>query len=190
VQRSPGVRGRRSPRARAGFSLIEVLAVILVMGLIATLVTINWRAILPRTELHSAVRELHSTLQGARSDAIARNAPFTIEYDLEQHRYRMVTPFRADGRMAVEPAERVALSWRPLPHSVRFQSLTIDENVYEKGLVYVQYDALGSVAGHVIVLAQPEYENHYTLEVHGLLGLVEYHDGVYRRDKPTEEEFR
>ena len=49
-------------RARAGFSMIEMLGALVILGLIATLVTMNWRAILPRTELHSAVRELAGKL--------------------------------------------------------------------------------------------------------------------------------
>ena len=49
------------------------------MGLIATIVMVNWHSILPRAELNSAVRTLASTIQGTRSDAIARNAEFRVE---------------------------------------------------------------------------------------------------------------
>jgi Tfp pilus assembly protein FimT len=164
--------------------------VIVVLGLIATIVSVNWRAILPKTELHSAVRELAGVLQGTRSEAIARNAVFEVQYDLDGHRYRVVTPFRPGGGLALVPEEREALAWHPLPQSVRFQAITIDTVPYQKGLVVVRFDPLGSASGHTIVLAQPLQENLYTIEVQGLLGLIDYHEGLFERAKPREDEFK
>jgi hypothetical protein len=129
-------------------------------------------------------------LQSTRSEAIARNASFLIDYDLEGHRYRVVTPFKADGGLAPTPAERAQLAWHDLPRSVRFKSITIDEQPYDKGSVFVQFDALGSASGHLIVLEQPELGNQYTIEVQGLLGLIDYREGLYQRQKPNEDEFR
>jgi len=179
----------RAPR-RAGFTLVELLAVIIVLALIATLVTINWRAILPRTQLHSAVRSLGAVLQGTRSDAIARNAIFDVQYDLDEHRYRVVTPFRAGGGLAPTAEDRQALAWQDLPTSVRFRSITIGTEMYEKGLIFVRFDPLGSASGHVIVLAQPADDNMYTIEVQGLLGLIDYHEGLYERAAPREDDFQ
>ncbi len=175
---------------RAGFTLVELLAVIIVLALIATLVTVNWRAILPRTQLHSAVRSLAATLQGTRSDAIARNAVFDVQYDLDGHRYRVVTPFRAGGGISPTAEDRLALSWQDLPPSVRFKSIAIGTEIYEKGLIYVRFDPLGSASGHVIVLAQPADNNMYTIEVQGLLGLIDYHEGLYERAVPREDDFQ
>lgn len=184
--------GGRAGRAgaRAGFSLIELLAVLIVLGLIATLVTINWRAILPRTELHSAVRELSSVLQGTRSDAIARNATFEVQYDLDEHRYRVLTPFRAGGGLAPTYEDRQALAWHPLPPSVRFGSLSIGTDTFEKGIVIVRFDPLGSASGHVVILRQPADDNTYTIEVQGLLGLINYHEGLFQRLPPKEDDFK
>lgn len=181
---------RYAERARSGFSLVELLAVIIVLGLMATLVTINWRSILPKTELHSAVRELSSVLQGTRSDAIARNASFDIQYDLDEHRYRVVTPFRAGGGLAPSNEERQTLAWHPLPETVRFGAITIGTDVFEKGMVIVRFDPLGSASGHVIVLEQPADQNVYTIEVQGLLGLINYHEGLFERLPPKEDDFK
>ncbi|MCY2961507.1 MAG: prepilin-type N-terminal cleavage/methylation domain-containing protein [Planctomycetota bacterium] len=186
----------RSAGSRAGFSLIELLAVLVVLGLIATMVTINWRAILPKTELHSAVRELSAILQGTRSDAIARNATFEIQYDLDEHRYRVVTPFRVSGAdgvgggLAPSNEDRAALAWHPLPKSVRFSSVSIGTDIFEKGIVVVRFDPLGSASGHVVVLSQPQDGNIYTIEVQGLLGLINYHEGLFERLPPKEDDFK
>ena len=175
---------------RSGFSMIEMLAVLVILGLIATMVTVNWRAILPRAELHSAVRTIASTIQGAHSEAIARNAVFKIEYDLVSHRYRINTPFRLGGGLAANEEERMAQNWIELPESVRFHRVQIDGIDYAQGLVFVRFDPLGAASGHVITLVQQPYENFYTIEVQALTGTIDYHEGLFVREPATEEDFR
>jgi type II secretion system protein H len=175
---------------RAGFTMIEMLGVIVILGLVATLVTMNWRAILPRTELHSATRVLASTISGAHSEAIARNAIFRIEYDLDKHRYRVNTPYRLGGGLAANDDERTALEWTALPESVRFSRIQIDGIEYQKGMVYVRFDPLGAASGHIITLEQQPYKNSYTIEVQGLTGMIDYHEGVFERQPPKEDDFK
>jgi len=168
-----------------------MMGVLVILALVATIVSVNWNAILPRANLHAAVRELSSALSGTRSEAIARNATFQIQYDLDQQRYRIVTPFRMDGQgLAVGEEDRRALAWSVLPKGVQFQVVTIDGVEFKRGIVYVRFDALGTASGHTIVLIQMPYENRYTIEVQGLLGLIDYHEGVYSRPPPKEADFR
>ena len=180
----------RRAGVRAGFTLIEMLGVIVILGIIATLVTMNWRAILPRTELHSATRILASTISGAHSEAIARNAIFKIEYDLDKHRYRVNTPYRLGGGLAPNEDERVAQDWIELPESVRFSRIQIDGVEYRKGMVFVRFDPLGAASGHIVTLEQQPYKNAYTIEVQALTGMIDYHEGNFERTPPREEDFR
>jgi hypothetical protein len=53
----------------------------------------------------------------------------------------------------------------------------------------VRFDPLGAASDHTIVLVQPEYERHYTIEVLALTGLVRFHDGVFQREPPQEGDF-
>jgi type II secretion system protein H len=175
---------------REGFSLVEMMGVILVMGIIATIVTVNWNAILPKAQLHSAVREIAMTLSGTRSEAIARNAVYQIQYDLDNNRYRIVTPFKHGGGLAIADEDRAPLAWAELPKSVQFQSVTIDGKDYTRGIVYVRFDPLGAASGHTIILIQHPYENRYSIDVQGLLGLIDYHEGVFVRQPANEDDFR
>lgn len=182
--------------ARSAFTLVELMVMVVILGMLATLTVFSWRAVLPSTELNSAVRELAGTLSEARSDAIARNAEFQIEYYFEEtaehpRGYRVITPFRIGGQggLAYEEEQRLARSWIPLPRTVDFQAITVDGKTYTTGRVTVRFDPLGGASDHTIVLVQPEYQNHYTIEVLALTGLIHFHDGVFQREPPQESDF-
>lgn len=183
--------------ARAGFTMVELMVMILILSMLTTLTVMTVQSVLPSTELNSAVRELASTLSEARSDAIARNAEFQIEYYFEEtaehpRGYRVITPFRIGGQggLAYEEEQRMARNWVALPDSVAFQSITIDGKTFSTGRVTVRFDPLGGASDHTIVLVQPEYQNHYTIEVLALTGLIQFHDGVFTREPPQEGDFQ
>ena len=183
---------RQGGRARAGFSLAELLTVIVILGLIATVVTVNWRAILPKSELHSAVRNISQDLSSTRSEAIGRNAEYRIQYDLERRAWRVVSPFKQDGSgsMAQTDEERLALPWKVLPDSIKFLRIDIDGASYSQGQCFVRFDALGASSGHTLVLAQQPENNIFTVEVLGLTGLIAFHEGSFLREPPKETDFR
>lgn len=191
TQRRPG-RGPTAPLGRApraGFTLVELLGVVVVIGLIGTIVTLNWKSVFPRSQLNSSVRALAATLQATRSDAIARTAEFWVQYDVEQGRYRVVTPYRHGGGVAANDEERVALAWTELPQTVRFQAVAVDGEEYDTGIVQVRFDPLGAASGHVIVLAQDLFEAYYTIEVQALTGLIDFREGIQVRQAPREGDF-
>ncbi len=184
---------RATGKNSSGFSLVELLAVIIVIGMMATLVAVDWRAVLPRTELNSTIRTIATTISGTRSDSIARNAEFGILYDLEGNRWRVVSPFMPSGGLAPSFALRHAFSWVECKPSVEIESVTVEgqtyvENPTEQGL-FVRFDPLGGSSGHTIVLTQPVYENHFTVEVLGLTGLIRMHDGVFTRAPADDSSF-
>ena len=182
--------GAHAAQRARGFTLVEMLAVIVVIALIATMVAVNWQAMLPRAELHSAVRTLAAMIQSAHSEAISRNAVFRIEYDLDKHRYRENTPFKRDGTgMAARDEERLTLPWTLLPSTVKFSRIDIDGNDYTTGIVFVRFDPLGAASSHVVTLVQKPYDNFYTIEVQPLTGLIDYHEGQFVRLPPKESDF-
>lgn len=172
--------------------MVEILGVIVILGMMVTIVSINWRAILPKSELTSAVRILASTLSSTRSEAIARNAVFRIEYDLDRHRYRQNTPFKNDrsGKLAATEEDRLVLNWIQLPDSVRFSKIVCDGVEFGNGIVAVRFDPLGAASGHTITLIQKPYDNYYTVEVQALTGLIDYHEGLFTREPAKESDFQ
>ncbi len=80
---------RRAPTNSAGFSLIELLVVLAVMGFVLALIVgyrTPWSSGL---SLEGTAAELASGLRLARSQAIADNRPVALALDLSGHRYRI-----------------------------------------------------------------------------------------------------
>ena len=65
---------RHSP----GFTVIELLIVVAIVGILATLAAPNMRDIIVRMRLKTAASDLHTSLMYARSEAIKRNGAITL----------------------------------------------------------------------------------------------------------------
>jgi len=70
-------RMRRAPAA--GFTLVELLIVLILVGILATLAAPNLRDFVTRNRMKTAASDLHFSIAFARSEAIKRNAAVTIE---------------------------------------------------------------------------------------------------------------
>jgi prepilin-type N-terminal cleavage/methylation domain-containing protein len=188
---------RHAPRRRAGFTLVELLTVIVILGLIGGVAVISWQSILPKQKLNSAVRNLSEVLHSTRSEAISRNHEFQVWYDLDAETYRVRTPYRPGGGYVVrtENDDDIEYVWihdtNLANDGLEIVSVTIDDIPYYDGKVYVRYDPLGASAYHVIVLYQPIFEKYYTIEVLPLTGDIRTQVGhVVPREPPDENDFR
>ena len=177
-------------RSRAGFSLVEILAVLIILALMAGIAAVNWQASLPREQLNSTVRVLAERINGARADAIARNLEFQIVYDLENDRYWVETPYALEGgRLAQGDEERATLFETTLEDTITFHEITIDGETYDDGVVFVRFSPLGASNDHLIVLHQGVFDRYFTIEVLALTGLVRFHDGYFVREEPRDGDF-
>jgi len=190
-------RGVRAVASR-GFSLIELMVVITIIAFAAGLASVSWDSVFPAQRLNSDVRELSSVLQGARVDAIARSIELRVFYDIDNEQYWLEFP-RPDAvatrtgtnRETEEIDEELKerLSFTSLSDGIEFVSITIDGEEWRDGQVFVRFDPLGAASEHTILLYQPKFDRHYTIEVLPLTGLIRFHDGVYVRELAQDEDF-
>ena len=185
----------RLPRhpARAGFTLVELMVVVIILGLIGGVAVTSWAAMLPNQQFNSAIRKLSEVLYGTRSNAIARNREFRIEYDLDQDTYRVRTPFKPGGGLATTEEEADHL-WDYetdlKENGIDLLQVTVDGQTYADGRVQVYFLPLGGSAHHVVQLRQTLFERDFTLEVLPLTGEIRMRDGLFSREPADEGDFR
>ena len=76
----------------SGFTLLELVLVLLLMGLIAGFTLPFVASTLDRLKLQSEVRKISSALQFARSEAISKKAIFTFNVDIDENKYWLDMP--------------------------------------------------------------------------------------------------
>lgn len=182
---------RTRGRAARAFTVLEMVLVVTIIGMIATVVTVSWRAVLPFEELNAEVRRLSNTLQTARTEAIGRSAEYQVEYDLATNEYWILAPFDAEGAYEPDPEKRTKISRHTLHRDIDIDKVTIDDEDFSSDeKVFVRFDAVGSSSAHSIVLKQSgKTERWFTIEVLPLTGQIRFHDGVYEREEAEDADF-
>jgi type IV fimbrial biogenesis protein FimT len=64
--------------SQRGFTLVELMVVIAMVGILAMLAVPSWEAIQTRTAIRTLVNDYTSSLAFARSEAVRQNAPVTV----------------------------------------------------------------------------------------------------------------
>lgn len=184
---------QRAAKPRAGFTLVELMVVIIILGLVSGVAVTSWAHLLPNQQFNTAMRNLSEVLHGTRSDAIARNREFRIVYDLDAETYRVRTPFKIGGGFTSlqDDPERLWIHETDLAKSgIDLTQVTVDDVKYTGGRVEVYFLPMGGSAHHVIELAQPTTGREFTLEVLPLTGEIRLHEGRYLREPVDEGDFR
>ena len=79
----------RNSRATSGFTLMEILVVMVIAGLMIALVPPLFSGAVSGTKLKGSVRDLAVILRETRSQAIITNSEQVVQLDLENARYRV-----------------------------------------------------------------------------------------------------
>jgi prepilin-type N-terminal cleavage/methylation domain-containing protein len=103
-------------RRRAAFTLIEILAVVAIVALLATFVAPNFGALRER-QLRDEGLRLAAQLELARQRSVVTGAPHRLWVDLEESAYRVEwLPGAASGQIELQSLEDLDLSGgTPLP---------------------------------------------------------------------------
>lgn len=184
--RLTGIAGRRLRRTAAGFTLIEILAVIAIMALLVGLMapqlgSIGGRGLWQRAE------QIASRIELARQRAVVTGVPHRLLLDLDEHGYRIewqVSEARALGQEEAEPEPPTAtdgsgrkpidlappaleeLDFRPLPGVVGrfvwledpflFASVETPEGLVDRGDAVIEFDYDGTASDTSIFLDDGE----------------------------------
>src|ERR1700722_14328779 len=78
-----------SPDLQAGFTLIEMIVVIAIMGLTLALIGLKLQPVSPATHARAAAQEISGALRAARSQALMSNRSVDFTLDLSPPSYRL-----------------------------------------------------------------------------------------------------
>lgn len=135
TMRKPSGKGQPTPH-QAGFTLLEMIIVVAVLGLALGMVVTRGPMRSPRLEMQAAVNGVAQGLRLARSRAIATNRPVRFAVDIPQHSFR------------VENETPIVL-----PPSVSIAMTTLADDPRGSRLAAIRFNGDGSATGAHIELA-------------------------------------
>jgi general secretion pathway protein H len=148
--------GRRRSR---GFTLVEIIAVVALIALAVTLISVSVGSGLSGARVKAASRDLVAALRYTRGQAIVKREEATLSIDVEQRRYRAL--------------ER---DWVELPKDMTMQLFTARSELEEEGVGRIRFFPDGSSTGGHIDLIKDEAV--WRIEIQWLMGDVTVREGA------------
>lgn len=181
-------------RAAVGFTLLELLVTLTVIGLAMSVVVSGSSTLLPKTRLHSTGEELGSALGRARSWAVLEGQPFVFCYDLDARTYAAWLPYATDdeGR-EVGPGQTFKIATTPLEPGIAIAQVRLPGGmVRDQGQVTLEISAMGRVPPHELVVVNPEHPETevLTVRVNGLANRCQVLKGDLTMQAVTDADFR
>jgi prepilin-type N-terminal cleavage/methylation domain-containing protein len=124
-----------------GFTLIEAIAVLVIIGLFLSLVTPFAMSALDRIQGNSSVRKLASMLASARSQAVATKTSLVFQGNLDQNQYWVIDPKTEDRSEVME-----------LDRMIQFREFNDGEELLRSGIFSITFYPLGNTSGGAILL--------------------------------------
>ncbi|MCC6672962.1 MAG: prepilin-type N-terminal cleavage/methylation domain-containing protein [Planctomycetes bacterium] len=182
--------GAGLPRAgpAAGFTLLELLVVISIMGLITQLVIANLGALVPARTMDKETAELAYRLDYVRSEARMAGKTFRVQFDLDNQRWRLILP-PEDRLVSTQTIEEdLPLEWNQLDPQVRMVGAQVAGGMAVRSGIYeVIYDQSGFSADQALYFRHRDDEELvWTLQMRGLIGRSDVLTNAEGKEQPLE----
>ncbi len=148
-------------RSRRGFSLVELMMVIAILGLMAAYVSLNMDGVTAKRRFQSQVRQLGATVEWARGGAIGRGKPYKMIYDLDNQEYWIMIPIEPEeGAPPGQELEYEILGEKfEVLSSVKIRSLQFPGGEQEtNGEVEIYFTPKGTEGSHIVILERTDID--------------------------------
>ncbi len=143
-------------KRNAGFTLIEVLVVVALLGLIVTLLVVNIERDLDQTAELEAKR-FRALIEHARDESLLSGRPYAVQFDEAERSYRFLIP----GEPWQVVTNDDVLRKRQLPEGI---ALRLDVREADAGGQLLVVDGLGSITPFVLVVSGDSKEYLVTID--------------------------
>jgi general secretion pathway protein H len=178
-------------RHHRGFTLIELMVVLGLLGLMFGVVFLRLDGMVPATRLRAGARELASHLEMSRNHAVVSGKTVVVQYDLASARYRAYMPYElaTDGITVLGDGETSVFDWMDLPDEIEIQDVRIgDGDALDQGIVTVTFEPRGIATGHTVHLRKADTDRSYSVMVSPLMGYVDATEGYYEPEVLDEDD--
>ena len=145
-----------------GFTLLELVLVLLLMSLIAGLTLPFVASTLDRITLQSEVRQIASALQFARSEAISKKTLYTFNIDIDENQYWLGIPKQEE---ITQP--------KPIDETDRILDYKKTDDTLTEGAFMILFYPRGNSSGgtlRFISINDKDEENIYAVNIDPITG--------------------
>jgi len=175
---------RPSRKSQAGFTLVELIAVVVIVGLMAMVTVTRMDFLVPKYRLRGSARDVGSVLGIGKAHAAANGRDVYFEVDLARGAYWLLAAFprqepgddlRQD--VAARPLEYQPIFERELPEGIMFTDVVLgDKDKTNNGRARARLSALGS-SSHIILNLRNDEGKEISLKMNGFTGVISYVEG-------------
>lgn len=165
------------PVRQRGFTLIELIVVLVIVGLVFGVAVPHLERLSPRYSMRAAARRIASDLEYIQSTSSFRQKTYGVRYDLgENVSYTIMPPEKDDVWI---PFDKWPLSTpKELPKLVEFRAVVLADNTVFEGeeVADIMLDPLGASGSHVVILE--DTDGHVmSVKFNALTGTVDFLPG-------------
>lgn len=185
--------GRKSARA-GGFTLVELIVVIVIIGLMAMITVTKLDFLVPKYRLRGAAREVGSVLGLGKAHAASNGRDVYFEVDLARGGYWLLAPFPKEEigdtpstDVGGRPLEYQPIYQRSLPDGIQFTDVILgDKDKTTDGRTRARLSALGS-SQHIILNLRNDEGKELSVKLNGFTGLISYVEGRQEAEAMLED---
>ncbi len=147
------MRAPRQKMSRHGFTLLEMVIVVVIIGILSSMAVGGWKTISTKMRSHSAIADLAMQLRRARSDAMARSRYSGFVIDLTGKRYmRFVDQESGGSRYMWDSGDQTLTSWQALDNALVIDSSWCGQT--SSGKLSVVFDPQGNAQAGLYLRAK------------------------------------